>query len=423
MKKNKMMRLASGLLVMTLMTTSVISGTFAKYTSTGSANDTARVAKWGVEITGSGNLFSSAYDNTCLPVLQQSSSELNVQFSDSTSATTVEELVAPGTKNTTGLHFGITGTPEVRTEITASEIEASDIYLAEGTYAEMRKVQVSEQDFAAKRDAKETAYDGLYTQNGNKFEKVTTTDVAKADEEKQQKQYLEDKGKDSPDDLTEGEEKDGYDAIAVPPAAYDPDTTYYELVNVTTVEEGGYYPVEYTYTYKDSEGKPKVDVDADNKKLYTKAIDIANMIAAKIMTGNTSFVAYDKNDSNKDKAYHAKYGSTSGITSTYAPNTNLANALNLDATITWKWDFVDSVIANIGETDKKDTILGDLIALGSESNVVKITEANNVISQIDAVTVTDNDATYNDGQNNVVVAHLETSFNINVTATQAQLTE
>lgn len=47
MKKNKMMRLASLLLVAVLLTTSVIGGTFAKYTSTASANDDARVAYWG----------------------------------------------------------------------------------------------------------------------------------------------------------------------------------------------------------------------------------------------------------------------------------------------------------------------------------------------------------------------------------------
>lgn len=46
MKKNRMMRLASVLLICVLLTTSVISGTFAKYTSTATAADTARVAKW-----------------------------------------------------------------------------------------------------------------------------------------------------------------------------------------------------------------------------------------------------------------------------------------------------------------------------------------------------------------------------------------
>lgn len=65
MKKNRMMRLASILLVCVLLTTSVISGTFAKYTSTATASDTARVAKWGwgtTEVTL--DLFDSVYQGT-----------------------------------------------------------------------------------------------------------------------------------------------------------------------------------------------------------------------------------------------------------------------------------------------------------------------------------------------------------------------
>ena len=61
MKKNKMMRLASVLLVLTLLSTSVISGTFAKYITTDSANDSARVAKWGVVASVKGDLFGQTY--------------------------------------------------------------------------------------------------------------------------------------------------------------------------------------------------------------------------------------------------------------------------------------------------------------------------------------------------------------------------
>ena len=54
MKKNKLMRAASILLVATLISTCAISGTFAKYVTTGSATNTARVAKWGVELSSTG---------------------------------------------------------------------------------------------------------------------------------------------------------------------------------------------------------------------------------------------------------------------------------------------------------------------------------------------------------------------------------
>ena len=50
MRNNRMMRAASALLVAVLLTTSTISGTFAKYVTEKEVSDTARVAKWGVEI-------------------------------------------------------------------------------------------------------------------------------------------------------------------------------------------------------------------------------------------------------------------------------------------------------------------------------------------------------------------------------------
>ena len=104
MKKNKMMRLASGLLVAVLITTSTISGTFAKYTTSDSATDTARVAKFGVtvEATNAEALFAETYNSNAVV-----SSETNV------------DVVAPGTTGTLA-GFTITGTPEVKTEVVYS---------------------------------------------------------------------------------------------------------------------------------------------------------------------------------------------------------------------------------------------------------------------------------------------------------------
>lgn len=66
MKKNKAMRLASALLVLTLLTTCAISGTFAKYVTSADGSDSARVAKWGFTPTTitMTNLFKDAYDGT-----------------------------------------------------------------------------------------------------------------------------------------------------------------------------------------------------------------------------------------------------------------------------------------------------------------------------------------------------------------------
>ncbi len=65
MKKNKFMRLASALLVLTLLSTCAISGTFAKYTSSNNASDSARVAKWGygTSTVVFADLFSATYTN------------------------------------------------------------------------------------------------------------------------------------------------------------------------------------------------------------------------------------------------------------------------------------------------------------------------------------------------------------------------
>ena len=70
MKKNKMMRIASVLLVAVLLSTCAISGTFAKYTSTSTGSSSARVAVWdftigSTDITTSNtftfDLFTTAY--------------------------------------------------------------------------------------------------------------------------------------------------------------------------------------------------------------------------------------------------------------------------------------------------------------------------------------------------------------------------
>ena len=93
MKKNVMMRVASALLVAVLMTTCAISGTFAKYTTTASGSDTARVAKWGFETN---SIAIDMFDG---------------QYSNVNAATNV---VAPGTTKTATITFAPTaGTPEV----------------------------------------------------------------------------------------------------------------------------------------------------------------------------------------------------------------------------------------------------------------------------------------------------------------------
>ena len=139
MKKNKMMRLASILLVCVLLTTSVISGTFAKYVTTDSASDTARVAKWGVVASINGNLFGATYDQS-EEIISHNSIAASVSSSNAN-----ELVVAPGTNNDDALTLSVSGNPEVSTKVTYDAAEDTsgknyancEISLAAGTYGVM----------------------------------------------------------------------------------------------------------------------------------------------------------------------------------------------------------------------------------------------------------------------------------------------
>ena len=120
MKKNKMMRAALALLVVTMLTMSIVSGTFAKYVTQGSATDSARVAKFGVEVKSTGSLFSKTYakgDNT--------------PGGETLSVESEEKVVAPGTKNDTGLTLSLTGKPEVDVKVTFNVTNATEIHLGD----------------------------------------------------------------------------------------------------------------------------------------------------------------------------------------------------------------------------------------------------------------------------------------------------
>lgn len=108
MKKNKMMRAASALMVATLLTTSVISGTFAKYVTSGNASDTARVAKFGVTVTAASNtMFKTTYTKTDT---QAASTITNSVASDT-------NVIAPGTSGEL-TKVTLSGTPEVAVRVT-----------------------------------------------------------------------------------------------------------------------------------------------------------------------------------------------------------------------------------------------------------------------------------------------------------------
>lgn len=125
MKKNKMMRIASVLLVAVILTTCAISGTFAKYVTEDSASDTARVAKFGVTVTAAGSLYSDKYVDAAGNNIP-GSLNLTVESIDT------DKLVAPGTKSKdAGMTFAVTGKPEVKVkvDVVVNDSTFKDVFL------------------------------------------------------------------------------------------------------------------------------------------------------------------------------------------------------------------------------------------------------------------------------------------------------
>ena len=140
MKKNRFLTIAGCLMVLCLLTTCVIGTTFAKYVTRGETEDSARVAKWGVELQLAANneLFDNEYTGTGGKVTVRSAS--------------ADRLVAPGTKENTAAVFSISGTPEVAVKITIDFTVNSDVYLKAGTYLDPTTATNTTDEFALAND-------------------------------------------------------------------------------------------------------------------------------------------------------------------------------------------------------------------------------------------------------------------------------
>ncbi len=105
MKKTKLMRAALLLLVLTLITSCFVGGTFAKYTTSKTGKDIARVAKWGVGITAEGTTFANTYTTDDRRVTGIVNSVIST-----------ENVVAPGTEGKMAA-VKLSGTPEVAVKV------------------------------------------------------------------------------------------------------------------------------------------------------------------------------------------------------------------------------------------------------------------------------------------------------------------
>lgn len=97
-KKNHTMRIAAGVMTAALLSTCAISSTFAKYTSESTGTDSARVAKWNIQINSTSmktattmfdfDLFDTTYDS---------------DSSDTVKSSEDDKVIAPGTQGSFAL--------------------------------------------------------------------------------------------------------------------------------------------------------------------------------------------------------------------------------------------------------------------------------------------------------------------------------
>lgn len=114
-RNNKFMRASGILLVLTLITSCFVGGTFAKYVTEGEGKDSARVAKWGVEVEVTGDGFHTTYGKD----------DTNSNVGSNTVISADGNVVAPGTRGTF-VGVEISGKPEVAVEIkTTADVELS----------------------------------------------------------------------------------------------------------------------------------------------------------------------------------------------------------------------------------------------------------------------------------------------------------
>ena len=156
MKKNWTMRVALLIVALTLITSCFVGGTFAKYVTGASYEDTARVAKFGVLLTIDGDSgFADKYatdDTTYTGEYSVISAVVNEKvvapgtpagLKTETSETEVSQdnNRAEATDENKALTFGISGTPEVAVRINIEFGEDfKDVVLPKGKYTDYTKL-------------------------------------------------------------------------------------------------------------------------------------------------------------------------------------------------------------------------------------------------------------------------------------------
>ena len=343
MKKNVLMRAASGLLVATMLTTCAISGTFAKYVTQDNGGDVARVAKWGVVVQVEGDLYGQKYLNKegGNTVTLDSGVAVGV---DGQQINNQLNVVAPGTNSKANkFAFGINGTPEVDSQTTI-KVRAQNIYLNKGEYGVMVPLAtgvVTKENFKDLADITENNAGVAVTAN----------------------QY-------------NGLWLKGDDGSYTRAKAYEAGKTYYTLEDYVD-NDAIYYPVVYAMAGGATTTVPDTDNRNDgpaNKDVDTIKEVVKNIFnAVKATAGNSiSWANDDTVTTGGDPTVYTATVKSDVIEN----NKDLATVFDLaQQSISWNWEFEDvesefnameeNATTNpygIDEQDKLDTILGNLMA-------------------------------------------------------------
>jgi hypothetical protein len=326
MKKNKFMRLASCLLVGTLLTTCAISGTFAKYTTQDAAADSARVAKWGVELQIIGDLYGQSYvEGELANSVPTDWAETDNGVSVRASANTESELVAPGTKSNGGLSIKLNGKPEVDYQLWVT-MKTDNVFLQAGNYGVLVAVDAGT----------------VNEENWSELKGQLYAEVA-----------------------------DGYKLVATD-ANFDVNATYYTLEDYVE-NTADYYPVIYNIKGAANDlVTDNKDADKTDDTLEEIALSIATQLKGAELTSSEK-IATDGQVTENTYVFKSVV---------YDTNKDLADLKISDLNLDWFWTFTDVAgaqdpvtgeVTNAGDAadldDKLDTILGNLHN-GSTAKVV-----------------------------------------------------
>jgi len=311
MKRNKVMRAASAILVLAVLTTCIFSGTMAKYIISDYTTDSARVAKFGVVVTASGDLFGSSYTKGATTIQDRQGNASKESVSAVDADTTM--LVAPGTANEKGMTFAVYGKPEVTTKTTVDAPEGdgsnanfaqdkpfadSDVWLKEGIYSVMVKVAKADVVLTADNASDYYIFESAAGAKSGTFTQLTNATVASAGD------------------------------------------TLYKRVQLTggtnSAMSGDYYPLVWTVTTNGTAGSPLrgASAIADVKTAVSTALSAANSVP-NVLLNNKVNVAWAWDFST----------AASDVFTPVAADVTLEN-----------WE-------NTSLEDLEDTILGEMIAL------------------------------------------------------------